>query len=97
MVSYGQSYYDDIRGRLQAVLFSVADLLPASTYEFVAEELDANELGVSLETIVDVLAESSAPVPVDIVDSLADLSKTMRMDCDVRAILATVNDASGEG
>jgi hypothetical protein len=88
-VSYPQSYYDEIRGKLQAVLFMVAPKLPESTRSFVTEELDANELGVALETMVDVLAEVSAPVTREVVDTLAELARTMKLDYDVAGILAT--------
>ena len=84
MVAYSQSYYDEIRGKLHAVLFVVADQLPRMTVDFVAEELDANEIGLALETIVEGLAATSAPVPRHIVDDLAELADRMQMDYGVR-------------
>lgn len=83
-MTYSQSYYDDIRGRLRAVLFTVADVLPEDTLHFVAEELDANELGLSLETLVDVLEEISAHVSRETVSELAALNDVMRIGINVR-------------
>lgn len=82
-MTYPTSCYDDIRGRLRGVLFTVAPHLPSSTYGFVTEELDANELGVALETLVDVLHEVQAPLPGKVVQTLADLARTMDIDYDV--------------
>jgi len=94
-VTYPDYYYDDIRGRIQAILLKVGPALPKSTYAFVAEELDSNELGIALETIVDVLAEIQVPVSGQVVQDLADLADTMEIDHDIAALLGPFTAETG--
>lgn len=89
MTEFAQSYYDEINGRLRAILVQVADSLPDRTREFVADELDANELGLSLETIVEALNESGTWVDSRIVAELSDLAAKMNMNVDVSAALTS--------
>lgn len=86
MSQTSQSYYDEIRGRIMAVFIDVADLLPSSTRDFVTEELDANELGVALQAIVEVLAEVGGVVTEGSVAEMEALAKTMGMELDVGAV-----------
>lgn len=88
MMSGSGFNYDDLRERLQSVLVANVAFLPTTTYKFVAELLDANELGVALETIVEVLIEVNAPVTTSTIKELGVLARDMEMSYDVAAILA---------
>jgi hypothetical protein len=85
--SFPDAYYEDIRGRLKAVLFTVAPHISRATFAFVSEELDANELGLSLETLVDALVEVEAPVTRSTVETLVELADRMRIDHGIAAAL----------
>lgn len=82
-MTYDSSYYEAIRGRLHAILWEVSDRLSESTRTFVIEELDANELGLALEAMVDELEEARTPLTSRVVGELQDLARTMGMDIDV--------------
>ena len=74
------SYYDDLRGRVRAVLFIVAEQLPRMTVELVTELIDANESGVALETISEVLVERESRITADTLDMVRALVTTMGLD-----------------
>lgn len=76
-MTHSADYDEDLRGRLEAVLFEVAAEIPTSTYEFVTELLDANEPGVALETLSEVLTDQGVVVRRQVRDRLADLAETM--------------------
>ncbi len=59
-MTYSAASYQELRDRIEAVLISTTQSLRADTVTFVVELLEANELGVALETIVEELAEAEA-------------------------------------
>ena len=95
MTEFSQAYYDEIRGRLIAVLIMVEDLLPPSTTELVVELLDANELGLALEEMVEVLAERRTRVSPSVIADLDGLARHMQMDLDVTGqVVPALDDAT---
>ena len=62
--------------------------MPADTVTFVIELLDANELGVAEETIVDALAEAQTQIPRSVVVELSEIASAIAMDYDVAEFLA---------
>jgi hypothetical protein len=74
------SYYEDLRGRVRALLIMVADQLPGTTVDLVAEMIDANESGVALETISEMLVVSTGRIDEHELDIVRDLVATMRLD-----------------
>jgi hypothetical protein len=74
------SYHDDLRGKVRALLIMVADQLPPTTVELVTEMIDANESGVALETISEMLVESRGAVTSNALAVVDDLVRTMRFD-----------------
>ena len=95
MTEFSQACDDEIRGRLTAVLIMVEDLLPTSTTELVVELLDANELGLALEELVEGLAERRARVLPSVIEDLDDLARRMQMDLDVTGqVVPALDDAT---
>lgn len=90
MVDYDASYYEDIRGRLHAVFFAVAERLPATARAFLLEEIDANELGLALEALVDEVEQLQVPIGEPLVADLSRLEGTMGMSVDVVARLSAL-------
>ncbi len=52
--------YDDLNGLARGLLIALADQLPATTVGVVDELLDANELGVAVEIMSEMLVVSNA-------------------------------------
>lgn len=72
--------YDDIRGRVQGLLINVADQLPPVTVGLVDELLDANELGVAVEMLSEMLVESNARLSPDAIAIFKGLVDDMKLD-----------------
>jgi len=75
-----QSYYEDLRGRLQALLIDLEDRLLPQTCGFVQEFIDVGEYGLALETMADMLGEALQPITTDERDRMLELAATMKMD-----------------
>jgi hypothetical protein len=56
-----RAYYEDIAGHLRGLLIRLNDRLPGKYVTLIAEFIDANELGLALEQIADVLSEDEQP------------------------------------
>jgi hypothetical protein len=80
MNNYTASYYEELRGNAIALLILVADKLPKTTVQHVTEMVDANESGLALETLSEVLAESRQIITNDAFTLVADLVETMGLD-----------------
>jgi hypothetical protein len=74
------SYYEELRGRVRGLLITIADQLPASTVALVSDMIDANESGVALETISEMLVESQGTISTDALMLASELVETMRLD-----------------
>lgn len=72
--------HDDIRGRVQGLLITVADQLPAVTVGLVDELLDANELGIAVEMLSEMLVESNARLSREAMTIFRDLVDEMKLD-----------------
>ena len=90
MSEYSIAYYEDIRGRLQAIVSEVARNLRPETYTFLIEMLESNELGVSLEVLVEALEEADLPISSGVLEGLSRLSEVMEMAYDVRGPLSNL-------
>ena len=80
MTDWDSSYYEDLQGRVRGVLIEVANQLPSLTVGLVEEMIDANESGVALETIVNMLAESGGTISTSTFGSVSSLVETMGLD-----------------
>lgn len=82
-MTFDASYYEVLRGRLHAALFEVAASLSDPAWQFVMEEVDANELGLALEALVDEVEQQRVPLRAPLVADLSALEGTMGMSIDV--------------
>jgi hypothetical protein len=74
------SYFEELQGRVRGLLISVSDLLPPVTVQLAGEMIDANECGVALETISEMLAESRATISREVFTIVTELVGTMNLD-----------------
>lgn len=72
-------YYEEIAGKLHALLIRLDDRLPGKDVTLIAEFIDANELGLALEQMADVLSEDEQPLAADERDDMLALVVTMQM------------------
>ncbi|MGH9120441.1 MAG: MafI family immunity protein [Acidimicrobiales bacterium] len=69
-----------MQGRERAILIEVAPELPALTVGIVHEMIDANEYGVALEVMSDMLVESDAVISEKTLSDVALLVDEMGLD-----------------
>jgi hypothetical protein len=80
MMSESSSHYEELQGRVRGLLIAVAPQLPAMTVGIVSEMIDANESGLALETLSEMLAESDAVISADTLASISSLVDMMGLD-----------------
>jgi hypothetical protein len=80
MTEWTASQHEEIQGRARGLLIAVAPQLPAVTVGLVGEMIDANECGVALEIMSEMLVESRAAVSAQELTMLSELVETMRLD-----------------
>lgn len=56
------TYYEEIAGLLHGLLIRLDDRMPGKDTTVIAEFIDANELGLALEQLADVLSEDAQPL-----------------------------------
>lgn len=78
-VVYG-AYVEEIAGRLHGLLIRLDDRLPGKDVTLIAEFIDANELGLALEQLGDVLSEDEQPLSADERADMLTLVDRMQMD-----------------
>jgi hypothetical protein len=81
-VSQDVSRYEELQGRLRGLLIAVACQLPGLTVQLVGEMIDANECGVALETISEMLVESNARIAPEVLASVGELVDEMDLPVD---------------
>lgn len=74
------SRYEELQGRIRGLLIAVADQLPAVTVGLVDEMIDANECGVALEIVSEMLVESRAVISGQTLSDVAALVDEMGLD-----------------
>jgi hypothetical protein len=90
--------YDELQGALRALLIMVADQLPTSTVDLVQEMIDANECGVALETVSEMLVASDASIPSSALKVVADLTSSMDLEqVNVERLLPHVRRDASQG
>ena len=91
------SYYEDLRGRVRGLLIEVAGQLPALTVGLVDEMIDANECGVALETMSEMLAESHAVIAGSTLEGVSSLVEAMGLDAlNVDRLIPLVSNRDAE-
>ena len=73
------SYYEEIAGLLHGLLLRLDDRLPGKDTTLIAEFIDANELGLALEQLADVLSEDKQPLSASERDDMLALVDRMQM------------------
>jgi hypothetical protein len=76
---FDATYYEDMRGRARGLLIAVAGRFTAAEVAVIDELIDANEPGVALEMLCQMLADSDVPVETRIIDQLSCLAREMGM------------------
>lgn len=79
-MSSGTERGGDLQGRLRGLLIRTETSLPPATAAFVSEFIDANECGLALETISEMLLESAAEIDRSTLDTVAELTQDMGLD-----------------
>lgn len=80
MMSFDASQHEDIRGRVRGLLITLADQLPAITAGLVDELLDANEQGVAVEMLSEMLVEAKARISPETMTAFEDVVEEMNLD-----------------
>ncbi len=83
-----RAYYEEIAGKLRALLIVLSDRLPEKDVRLIGEFIDANELGLALEQIADVLSEDEHPLSATERMNMLALVDRMGMDQRVPQALA---------
>jgi hypothetical protein len=74
------AYYEDLQGRLFALLILLEDRLGSQHAREIHHEIEVGEYGLALEDIAGVLAQSRAPITGQERDDMLALARTMQMD-----------------
>lgn len=80
MTEWPASQHEEVQGRARGLLIAVAPQLPAMTIGLVGEMIDANECGVALEIMSEMLVESHAVISAQELTMFSELVETMRLD-----------------
>jgi hypothetical protein len=72
--------FEEVQGRLRGILITVADQLPAFTVGLVEEMIGANECGLALETMSEMLVESEGRIEREVVVATEELVRLMGLD-----------------
>ncbi|HET7689110.1 MAG TPA: MafI family immunity protein [Nocardioidaceae bacterium] len=75
-----RAFYEEVAGKLHALLVRLDDRLPSKDITLIAEFIDANELGLALEHMGDVLGEDEQPLTPDERAEMLRLVARMQMD-----------------
>jgi len=78
------TYYEDIQGRLRGLLIELGRHFARDQAALISELIDANECGVALEMMSQILDEGKAPVPKEQVTEIARLGEQMDLPDVVR-------------
>jgi hypothetical protein len=80
MTGHSHEYYEELQARARTLLKAVSPQLLPQTVELASEMIDANECGVAVETISEMLAEAGAPISHDVLMQAAGLVNLMGLD-----------------
>lgn len=74
-----RAHYEEIAGLLHGLLSRLSDRLSGKDITLIAEFIDANELGLALEQMADVLSEDERPLAEDERADMTALAGRMHM------------------
>jgi hypothetical protein len=87
-----RAYYEEIAGVLRGLLIRFGDRLSGKDATLIEELIDANELGIALEWMADLLCEDEQPLSADERTDMLALVDRMQMDDRVSKALASCPD-----
>lgn len=88
MAPVDRAYFEEIAGVLHGLLIRLDDRLTSKDVSLIAEFIDANELGLALERMANLLAKDKQPVSAEERADILSLAKRMRMGNSVPRALA---------
>lgn len=74
------AHFEELQGRLRGVLMMVAEELPPVTVALVGEMIDANECGVALEILSEMLLEAEAQIEPEVLGVVDGLVESMGLE-----------------
>jgi hypothetical protein len=74
-----QNYYEELQGRLRALLMATGVWIAPEQLSLFHELVDANECGVALEMLSEALASSDARIDEAVLADVQSLSEQMRL------------------
>lgn len=80
MTKWPASRHEEVQGRTRGLLITLAPQLPAVTVGIVDEMIDANECGVALEIMSEMLVESGGVISEAALSEVASLVEEMGLD-----------------
>ncbi len=80
---FDAAYYEDLRGRVRGVLIATAEFLPAKEVGLVDELIDANESGVALEMLTQMLVDARVSVDAQVIEQIDRLVRDMGLPHEV--------------
>lgn len=83
-----RAHYEEVAGQLHGLLIRLEDRLPDQDVTLIAEFIDANELGLAIEQMADVLSEDEHPLTTEERADMLALVDRMQMDDRVSRALA---------
>jgi len=92
MVGMDAGYYEEISGLLWGLLTRLDDRLPRQDRTWIAEFIDANELGLALDQMAGALAEDDQAVSPEERSDMLALAERMEMGDQVSRALAFCPD-----
>jgi hypothetical protein len=95
------THFEELQGRIRGLLITVAEQLPISTIEFVDEMVDANERGLAVETMSEMLVESDATIDLTVLMTFEQLydecDSTQLTSTDSMPLFGTMNPLAVRG
>ena len=80
MTGWPASRHEEVQGRVRGILIAVASQLPVFTVGLVDGMIDANECGVALEIMSEILVESGAVISAETLLDVSSLVGEMGLD-----------------
>lgn len=92
MMVRDMSFYEDVQGQLRGLLTTLEDRLSSDQASLLTELIDANECGVALEMMTEILVEAADPVPDTELVEIKRLGDEMEMP----AVVKAANELNGQ-
>jgi hypothetical protein len=92
MINVEQAEHEDVSGVLRGLIVRLDDRLSARDVTFIAEFIDAGELGLALEQMADALSEDEQPITPSERADMSVLADRMKMGERVPRVLQVCPD-----